>query len=106
MAVDNAILDGEIVWLDKDGKTSFQNLQNAMKDRDSSRLVYYAFDLLFLNGEDLRSSELIERKEHLEKTVQSLQSTIIRYSEHMEGKAKEFFKAACAYNLEGTYLEK
>lgn len=49
----NALIDGELVWLNDDGRSDFQKLQNAMSDKKFARMVYYAFDLLFLNGEDL-----------------------------------------------------
>lgn len=101
LPVRNAIIDGEIVWLEKNGKTDFQSLQNALKDNRSSRLVYYAFDLLFLDGKDCRSLPLIERKELLQDLVQSLKSPIIRFSEHMEGQAQKLLKAACDYGMEG-----
>ncbi|WP_374077179.1 DNA ligase D [Bdellovibrio bacteriovorus] len=101
LPVKNAIIDGEIVWLDKDGRTDFQKLQNALKENDMSRLVYYVFDLLFLDGEDHRDLPLHERKHQLEKIVHLLKHPLIRYSDHIEGHAEALFKAACSYNLEG-----
>lgn len=96
-----AIIDGEVVWLDDDGSSDFQKLQNSLKAKDSSRLIYYAFDLLFLNGEDCRELPLIDRKHRLAKVIKALDNPIIRYCDHIEGNAKAFFAAACDYQLEG-----
>lgn len=101
IAVSNAIIDGEIVWLDQEGRSDFQKLQNALKEKDMSRLVYYVFDLLFLNGEDCRDLPLHERKHRLEKLIRSLKNPLIRYSDHVEGHGRALLSAACAYNLEG-----
>jgi bifunctional non-homologous end joining protein LigD len=57
----DAVIDGELVALDKDGVSHFQLLQNAL--RSKARLRYFAFDLMFFNGEDLRGLPLTERKE-------------------------------------------
>ena len=57
-----AIIDGEIVAVDADGSHSFQKLQNSLRDGAAARLNYYAFDLLHLNGRDLRPLSLLERK--------------------------------------------
>ncbi|WP_374029572.1 DNA ligase D [Bdellovibrio bacteriovorus] len=97
----NAIIDGEAVWLDDEGRSNFQKLQNAMKAHDPHRIIYYAFDLLFLDGEDLRPLPLKERKHRLEKLIKSLKSPLIRYSDHIEGHAQAMFKAVCDYKLEG-----
>lgn len=69
IAVDNAILDGEVVWLDPEGRSDFQKLQAALKEKQMNRVVYYVFDLLFLNGEDCRDKPLRERKERLKKLL-------------------------------------
>src|SRR6185312_17136281 len=61
-----AILDGEIVWLDEDGRSNFQMLQNALKERHSKNLTYYVFDLLREDGKDMTSLPLIARKDRLE----------------------------------------
>ena len=62
LPVDAAWLDGEVVALDAHGRTSFQALQNALSAKDSRDLKYLAFDLLYLNGFDLRGVVLTERK--------------------------------------------
>lgn len=95
------ILDGEIVWLDDEGRSDFQLLQNALKAEEYSRMIYYVFDLLFLEGEDLRELPLVERKEKLEALLGKNKAKNIRYSEHLDGGAKQFLKASCQLELEG-----
>lgn len=93
------IFDGEIVILDKQGRSQFQLIQNYQKNKNEN-LFYYAFDLLFYKGHDLRKLPLIERKEILKNLL--IHSThSIRYSDHIENKGKVFFKKATEYNLEG-----
>jgi len=101
LPVKNAIIDGEVVWLGEDGRSDFQMLQNSMKAHGTNRIFYYAFDLLFLNGEDCRELPLWERKHRLEKIVTLLKDPLIRYSDHIVGHAQALFKAACSYKLEG-----
>lgn len=101
LPVANAILDGEVVWLDDQGRSHFQNLQNSLKDQNSDRIVYYVFDLLFLNGTDLRNRPLLERKKILRRVLEGFEKTRVRFSDHIEGHAQEFFKASCDHELEG-----
>ncbi|KHD89016.1 MAG: hypothetical protein OM95_06050 [Bdellovibrio sp. ArHS] len=101
LSADNAILDGEIVVLDKEGRSDFQRLQNSLKSHDVNDLIFYVFDLLFLQGEDLRERPLIERKELLKALLADLNQPLIRYSDHMAGHGKALFKEACDYQLEG-----
>ncbi len=104
---DNAILDGEVVALDENGSPSFQLLQNHVGFRRSATLrgekpqtlIYYAFDLLYLNGFDLRRAALIDRRRLLSSII--LPGEIIRYSEHFAGKGQELLDAARARGLEG-----
>lgn len=62
LPANNLILDGELVALDAKGRESFYELPNELKVRVKARLVYYAFDLLYLDGFDLRRAPLIGRK--------------------------------------------
>mgnify|MGYP003574905996 CR=1 FL=1 len=100
LGVRNAIFDGEIVALDKKGHSNFQLLQNSIKSKSDAHLRYYIFDLLYLNGEDLRELPLIERKEKLKDILRKSSSQIL-YSEHIEGEGEDFFKASCQHELEG-----
>lgn len=63
-----AVFDGEVVILDSKGKSRFELLQNYMQTK-SGHLIYYVFDLLFLDGKDLRNQPLIERKKLLKKIL-------------------------------------
>jgi len=97
----DAILDGELVIEDKAGKSSFQHIQNYEGDTDGQSLKYYVFDLLKLNGHDLRGLELIKRKELLKALLSSLKSKRIIYNDHIAGKGSELFKKAQKEGWEG-----
>jgi len=93
-----ALLDGEIVVLDKEGISRFQLLQQLGANR--SGLAYYAFDLLSLNGENLTKLPLEERKRELKKVI-GRGAGVIRYTDHLDGSGDEVFKQACALGAEG-----
>lgn len=103
--VDDAIIDGEVVSIDDQGRTDFSRLQTVLSDvlnaRDQKRLVYYAFDLLWLNGEDYRDKPLIERKEALQRVLARAGSERIRYSEHWTDEGDKVLKASCNMDMEG-----
>jgi bifunctional non-homologous end joining protein LigD len=92
-------LDGEIVVLREDGRSSFQRLQNAFESGRDGEIVYYVFDAPFLKGEDLRALPLAERKARLAKSLKA--SSAVRFSEHLEGEAGEVLEQACRLGLEG-----
>ena len=96
----SAVIDGELVALDKGGISQFQLLQNALS-RSSEPLVYYAFDLLHLNGKDLRPLALSERKALLAPLLADQPSGIIRHSDHVVGQGPEFHRECCRRGLEG-----
>jgi len=98
--VSSALLDGEAVVLDAKGRTSFQALQNALKE-DPGSILYYAFDLLALDGEDLTSRPLTERKEKLAALIGS-GTAKIRYSDHIIGRGEQLFGTFCEAGLEGV----
>jgi bifunctional non-homologous end joining protein LigD len=102
----NAIVDGEIVTLDEDGRSNFQKLQNRLGVQNPSQklmqsvpLDYYAFDLMYADGYDLRKAPLVQRKELLQKVLTGNEK--VHYSEHIEEKGEELFEAARAKGLEG-----
>ena len=97
----NAIFDGEIVALDEEGKTHFQKLQNSIKSKDDKNLRYYIFDLLYLNGRDLRPLPLIERKKLLKDLLQGSDEHLI-FSEHITEDGEAFFEVSCEHKLEGV----
>ncbi|HEU5092264.1 MAG TPA: non-homologous end-joining DNA ligase, partial [Nitrospira sp.] len=102
LAVNNAWLDGELVALNRDGTMSFQALQNAFDRRKDDQLIYYVFDLLFLNGRDLRSRPLYERKRQLASLLDGLpEGGPLRYSDHVLGQGRTVFQTACRRGLEG-----
>lgn len=98
---ESLMLDGEIVWVDKNGVSHFQGLQNSLDSHKSDELLYYAFDLLHLNGEDLRETPLLERKMLLAKLIKNTGSKKILFSDHWQGKGSDVLATACKLNLEG-----
>lgn len=102
---DQCILDGEIVILDEKGKSDFQLMQNFQRT-NKGNLFYYVFDLLFLNGKDLRELPLIERKEKLQELLEKHSLDFIRYSDHIIKKGKALFKKAQKHHLEGIIAKK
>ncbi|WP_349520725.1 hypothetical protein [Bradyrhizobium canariense] len=96
-----AIVDGEVVVI-HEGRTNFSELQADLGRGDQDRLIYFAFDLLWLGGKDLRSEPQIERKKLLKELleVHKLEDPIF-YSEHHEGDGQDLFAAASRLNYEG-----
>ena len=106
-----AIIDGELVALDSAGRSNFQKLQNRAGVRNPSRQLlesipatYYAFDLLYCDGYDLRKVPLEKRKDLLKQILRP--NTHIRYSEHEIEKGKELYEAARQQSLEGIIGKK
>ncbi len=100
----DVILDGEIVVLDKEGKPSFQSLQNFADDR-SLPIRYYVFDCLSLSGKDITNSSLLERKNAIVKVLPK--SEYLKYSDHVEANGKKFFKEIVKMDgLEGMIAKK
>lgn len=97
----SAIFDGELVALDERGHSAFSALQAAIKNRDMSSVVYYIFDLLYYNGEDLRPRPLEERKQFLKRVLAEHPSDKLRYSEHVRGQGEELMAQASREGLEG-----
>jgi bifunctional non-homologous end joining protein LigD len=94
----SAIIDGEVVVPAQDGTTDFSVLQNELKGR-SAKIVLVAFDLLYLNGQDLRRLPLVERKAQLKKIVAR---TDVQFSESFEVDGGEMYAHACKVGLEGV----
>jgi bifunctional non-homologous end joining protein LigD len=103
LPIENGILDGEVAVQDPDGTTSFQKLQNVLKNSTGNSLFYYVFDLPYLNGHDLTGLPLIERKNTLEELVRNYQNLIpsVHFSTHITGNGDRIFQAACAHGAEG-----
>jgi len=104
LPVKSAILDGEFVALDAHGVTDFQLLQNSFSGKNQAPLAYYAFDLLYENGYDLRPVPLLERKARLKALLEQLPRSagLVRYSEHTQGGGAAFFAAAAKLGSEGV----
>src|ERR1700722_7506272 len=94
----NALIDGEIVVLNEKGQSDFGALQNWRSEADGS-LIYYIFDLLWLEGRDLTGLPLSERRALLQSITPD--DSIIRYSDSFETGGKEFFAKAQQLGLEG-----
>jgi len=96
------VVDGEIVSLDAKGRSAFQRLQESQKK--TTGLTYAAFDLLYADGTDLRSTPLEERKALLERLIRD--DTLVLYSKHVIGKGKALYASARAQKLEGIVGKK
>ncbi|HZK54801.1 MAG TPA: DNA ligase D [Desulfosporosinus sp.] len=99
------ILDGEMAITDAAGKTDFQALQNYLKNPRTKNLTYIVFDLLALDGADLRGHRLIDRKVTLEALLKAAPE-ILHYSSHVSRNGKESFRAACEAGMEGIVGKK
>jgi bifunctional non-homologous end joining protein LigD len=95
-----AILDGEVVVLADNGTTSFADLQAAFQEGAHKPLTYFAFDLLHLNGHNLRALRLIDRKALLAQLVENT-GDILRVSEHVATDSAAVFQKACELHAEG-----
>jgi bifunctional non-homologous end joining protein LigD len=99
--VERAIIDGEIVVIE-DERTNFGALQAELAAGRQDRLLFYAFDLLYLEGFDLRKAAQIERKRILKSLYDETGlAAPVLYSEHLETDGAEMFEAARRMNLEG-----
>lgn len=109
LGLDTAILDGEAVVLDARGASDFGALQKALGGRGGKAFaagaILYAFDLLYLDGHDLRSLPLRERRDRLEGLV-AKQQISIRLSEEVNARGADFLKLACQMDLEGIIAKR
>jgi bifunctional non-homologous end joining protein LigD len=98
-----ALLDGEAVVLDSQGKSSFQALQGALgRERAAVDVHLVLFDCLYLDGRDVRAAPLLERKQLLRALLARVPGDgLLRFSDHVIGRGEEFFSAACASGVEG-----
>jgi bifunctional non-homologous end joining protein LigD len=98
LGVRDAVIDGEVVVLDTRGVPSFQRLQQLSTSREG--LTYFAFDLLALNGKDLTTLPLVERKARLLDLIGD-GNGVIRYTQHFETDGRKVLDQACALGAEG-----
>ncbi len=107
LPVGNAIVDGEVVVLDAQGGTSFSRLQAAFEKGEAATLTYFAFDLLHLDGHNLRGLPLHARKALLEPLVASgielghSRAPLLQFSQHLQLAPDEVYAHACALGAEG-----
>src|SRR5205085_4465714 len=97
------VLDGEVVALNSEGKPSFQMLQNRKSMRPDWRIAYYAFDLLNLDGEDLRQLPLTTRKQKLHELISG---SSVRYSAELHGTAEAIVHTIENAGLEGVIAKR
>ncbi len=98
------MIDGEVVALDANGAPDFAALQAALSDGNTENLVFFVFDLLFSEGQDLRALPLAERKRRLKALLDRQPRSIasrLRYVEHFETAGDAVLESACRMNLEG-----
>jgi len=108
---ESALIDGEIVAFDENGVPSFQHLQNRVGFRRSATMrdkpqamSFFAFDLLYLDGYDLRKAALIDRRQLLASIIQPGET--VKYSDHFAGKGQELLDAVRAKGLEGIVAKR
>src|SRR6202035_951321 len=108
-ALPDVLIDGEIVALDPEGAPDFSTLQAALSDRNTDNLIFYAFDLLFADGEDLRSLPLRERKTRLKQLLERRarrNAGSIPYVDHFEAGSDAIMDSARQLALEGIVSKK
>jgi bifunctional non-homologous end joining protein LigD len=101
LPVQNAIIDGEIVCIDANGVSRFNGLLSRKAEP-----VLYAFDLLWLNAQDLRKQPLILRKDRLAALLRRSDCNRIMYAQHVEGEGKRLFAEICRRDLEGVVAKR
>ena len=101
LKVRSAAIDGEMVVLDECGASSFEALQQALANGETWRLVFFAFDLVHLNGWNLTDVPLLKRKETLKKALHGANQAI-QYSDHIQGQGTDFYDRICEMGLEGV----
>jgi bifunctional non-homologous end joining protein LigD len=101
LPVTSAVIDGEVVALEEDGRSSFGALQDKIAKGGTETLNFYAFDLLYLDGWDLCETPLDDRKPALAQLIPPNADGMLRYSDHEIGHGPDFFRHACRFGVEG-----
>ncbi|MEX1216827.1 DNA ligase D [Saccharospirillum sp.] len=106
----DAILDGEMIAMGKEGASNFAELQDLISAKNTGSLVLQLFDLMYLDGYDLTKATLLDRKAALRSLLQqsgfAVAGSLIQYSDHVTGHGREFFAHACELGLEGTVAKR
>lgn len=107
LPVEDALLDGEVVVFDEHGGTNFASLQAAFQEGKKQHLTYVIFDLLHLNGRNLRNFPLERRKQILQKLLSTVDDPdTIRFGEHLRMDGRQIFENACKLGAEGIVSKK
>lgn len=106
LAVDKVTLDGEVVVLAADGTTNFADLQASFQDGAKNVLTYFCFDLLHMDGRNVRELPLKQRKRILGDVLGGANGDLLRISEHLETNGEELFRNACKLHAEGIVSKK
>ena len=113
LKVRNAMLDGELCFVDAQGRTDFQSLQNSLPRGDGApdpkaqrQIVFYVFDLLFENGEDLRGLPLLDRKQRLRQLLGRKAGGPVVYIDHVHTDGGPALLQACAAGFEGLIAKR
>jgi bifunctional non-homologous end joining protein LigD len=98
-----AIIDGEVVVLDDKGVSRFSALQDALSAKASEKLLFFAFDLIHLDGWSLEKVPLLQRKETLSRLLSGVEAhrSAIQFCDHLVGEGRAFFERASELGLEG-----
>jgi bifunctional non-homologous end joining protein LigD len=105
LKVRDAIVDGEATVLGSTGLPDFQALRRELGNQHSSRLLFHAFDLLYLNGRDLRPVPLLQRKHALKSMLQDAPSALV-YVDFLDADGSSVFEHACRMGLEGIVAKR
>lgn len=105
LKVRDAIIDGEATVLGATGLPDFQALRRELTKRESTRLLYHAFDLLYLNGRDLRRTPLLKRKQALRSILNAAPRTLV-YVDFLQADGERVFAQACRMGLEGIVAKR
>jgi len=107
LPLDTAWLDGEVTVLDAKGRTSFQALQNALAGDGASALTLFVFDVMYLDGFDVRAAPLAQRKALLHALLgKGGQQGVVRLGPEIAGRGDEFLAQACKLGLEGSVAKR
>jgi ATP-dependent DNA ligase len=101
LKVKDAVIDGEMVCLDSEGRSIFDELL-----RRKGTPTFYPFDLLFLNGRDLRQLPLVRRKSKLRQLIGGSELADVICGQYFEGRGVDLFNEVCARNLEGVVAKR
>ncbi len=101
LPVQIAILDGEVICVDEHGVSQFNELFSR-----KGKPLFYAFDLLWIDGEDLRRLPLSERKQRLHGVIKKSRCELMIYAQHIETQGVAFFEEICARDLEGIVAKR